>query len=98
MKKHVNYERDLGEMAKIHNFKKNAIISERPSISDLDGELIKDIVREFIIDVVKGEYLKTDGYENDLDFALSLTANISYFIIDTVEMISNITERELVLR
>ena len=45
---------------------------------------LKPIIKQFIEDVVEEYSLKT-GYENDLNFALSLNLKLAYFVIDTAK-------------
>lgn len=44
--------------------------------------MLKSIVKEYIDNVIV-EYSKTQSYERDLDFGLSLSLNITQFILET---------------
>lgn len=81
--KHVNYESKLNEYATYHDFKKNII-----TVNDLDMFKtkvikLKPIIKNYIEEVIK-EYSFYSGYKGDLDYALSLSLKICYFVIDTV--------------
>ena len=83
MFKHMSYESQLNDYSTQHDFKKNVI-----TVGDIDifqDKIIrlKPIVKKYIQDVIE-EYYCDDGFENDLDFALSLNLKISYFFIDIV--------------
>lgn len=81
--KHVNYESKLNEYAPYHDFKKNVITVEDMDIFKTKVIKLKPIIREYIEKVVE-EYSHYAGFKGDLDFALSLSLKVSYFIIDTV--------------
>lgn len=83
MIKHINYESRLNDYAPNHAFKKNII-----NVDDVDifqNRIIKlgPMIKKYIEDVVEEYSLKT-GFENDLNFALSLNLKATYFIIDTI--------------
>ncbi|WP_236915192.1 zinc dependent phospholipase C family protein [Clostridium sp. Cult2] len=84
MLKHINYESKLNDYSIYHDFKKNVINVEDMDIFQEKVIKLKPIVKKYIEDVVE-EYSFKTGYENDLNFALSLNLKISYFIIDTVK-------------
>jgi hypothetical protein len=84
MVKHINYESKLNEYALYYDFKKNVI-----TVGEIDifGERVvklKPLIKQFIEDVID-EYSKKTGYKHDLNYALSLSLKVSYFIIDTAK-------------
>lgn len=82
--KHVNYESKLNEYAPSHDFKKNVIMVNDMDIFRRKVIRLKPIIKEYIEEVIK-EHSFYAGFKGDLDFALSLSLKISYFIIDTVK-------------
>lgn len=84
MIRHLNYESRLNEVSTNHKFKKNVISADDIDIFQERIIRLKSMVRNYIKDVIE-EYSLKIGYENDLNFALSLNLKISYFIIDTVK-------------
>lgn len=84
MVKHMNYESKLNDYALFHDFKKNVITIDDMDIFEHTVIKLKSIIKKYIEDVIE-EYSFKSGFENDLDFALSLSLNVSYFIIDTVK-------------
>lgn len=83
MIKHIKYESKLNNFVTNHDFKKNLINVDDIDIYDTDVMSLKNRIREYIDEVVEEYSLKT-GFENDLDFALSLNLKISCFILDTI--------------
>lgn len=81
--KHVNYESRLNDYAPYHNFRKNIITVNDMNIFKTRVIKLKPVIRKYIEEVIE-EYSFYAGYEKDLDFALSLSLKISYFIIDTI--------------
>lgn len=84
MVKHINYESKLNDYAIHHEFKKNVITVDDIDIFRDRVIRLKPIIKQFIEDVVEEYSLKT-GYENDLNFALSLNLKLAYFVIDTAK-------------
>lgn len=82
--KHINYESKLNEYAPYHDFKKNVISVDDMDIFRTKIIKLKPIIKKYIEEVI-GEYSFYAGYKGDLDFALSLSLKISYFVIDTVK-------------
>lgn len=80
--KHVIYEKELNELAKNHDFKSNIISVDKINIYEYETIMLKSIVKEYIDNVIV-EYSKTQSYERDLDFGLSLSLNITQFILET---------------
>lgn len=94
MLKHINYESELNDYAPSHNFKKNII-----GISDIDiyqNRIIRlgPIIKEYIEEVIM-EYSKEMDFENDLDYAFSLSLKVSCFVIDTINAYSERTIKDL---
>ncbi|NLX62561.1 MAG: zinc dependent phospholipase C family protein [Tissierellia bacterium] len=86
--KHVNYETKLNEYAPYHNFKKNIITVNDMDIFKTKKVRLKPILKDYIEEVIK-EHSFYAGFKGDLDFALSLSLKISYFVIDTVKAYSH---------
>jgi hypothetical protein len=84
MFKHINYESKLNDYSPYHDFKKNVITVDDIDIFQERVIKLKPIIKKYIEDVIEEYSLKT-GYDNDLNFALSLNLKVSYFIIDTVK-------------
>lgn len=91
--KHVVYEKELNELAKNHKFNSNIISVEKINIYEDETIMLKSIVKKYIDDVVK-EYSKSQSYERDLDFGLSLSLNVSLFIIETAIELNKNTSTE----
>ncbi len=87
MIKHIKYESQLNEYILNHDFKKNIINVNDIDIYDTDSRNLKNRIKEYIKEVVQEYSIKT-GFENDLDFSLSLNLKISFFIIDTIKAYS----------
>ena len=92
MFKHIN-ESKLNDYSIYHDFKKNVINVEDIDIFQEKVIKLRPIVKKYIEDVIE-EYSFMTGYENDLNFALSLNLKISYFIIDTVKVYTEEAYRE----
>lgn len=95
MIKHINYESRLNGYSIYHEFEKNVIIVEDINIFQNKTIRLKPLIKKYIEDVI-GEYSKKTSYKNDLDFALSLSLKISYFIIDTVQIYAENGYRDFV--
>lgn len=93
MLKHINYESRLNEHSIYHEFKKNIINTNDIDIFQERIIKLRPIVKKYIKDVIS-EYSQRIGYENDLNFALSLNLKVCYFIIDTVEAYTEETNRK----
>lgn len=91
--KHVVYEKELNELAKNHKFNSDIISIEKINIYEDETIMLKSIVKKYIDDVVK-EYSKAQSYERDLDFGLSLSLNVSLFIIETAIELNKNTSTE----
>ena len=87
MVKHIKYESRLNHYTETHDFNKNLITIGDIDIYDTEPQDLKNKIKEYINAVVEEYSLKT-GYENDLDFALSLNLKITSFILDTIEAYS----------
>lgn len=85
--KHVKYEYKLENLSIEHDFKKNIINVNKIDIYKNDKIKIKKLVEKYIEDVVE-EYSLKEGYENDLNFALSLNLQLSYFVLDMINSYS----------
>ncbi len=92
MFKHIAYESKLNNISKIHCFKKNVINVNDVDIFESKVINLKRLISQYIEDVIE-EYSNKEGYENDLDFALSLSLKISYFIIDTINAYNEQTNK-----
>ncbi|MBZ2173985.1 zinc dependent phospholipase C family protein [Schnuerera sp. xch1] len=91
--KHVNYESKLNDYSIYHDFKKNIITVDDVDIFQQKVIKLRTIVKRYIEDVIN-EYSFTTGFENDLNFALSLSLKVSCFIIDTAEAYSQEAYRD----
>lgn len=87
MLRHLKYESRLEEIVKTHDFKKNMINVDDLNIYDMDNSELKSNIKTYIENVVE-EYSIKEGYENDLNFALSINGKLTYFIIDTIKAYS----------
>ncbi len=93
MFKHIDYEAKLNEYVVDHEFKKNIIKVEGIDIFQNRIIKLKPIVREYLENVIQ-EYSVERGFNYDLDYALSLNLQISYFIIDTIDAYSKEVSRD----
>lgn len=84
MFKHISYESKLNDYSLFHDFKKNVITVDDIDIFQERVIKLRPIIKKYIEDVIEEYSLKT-GFDNDLNFALSLNLKVSYFIIDTVK-------------
>ena len=84
MVKHINYESKLNDYAIYHDFKKNVITVGEIDIFRERVIKLKPLIKQFIEDVIDEYSLKT-GYKRDLNYALSLSLKVSYFVIDTAK-------------
>lgn len=87
MVKHIKYESKLNNYSPSHDFKSNLITIGDIDIYDTEPQELKNRIKEYIKEVVE-EYSMKTGYENDLDFALSLNLKITSFILETIEVYS----------
>ena len=83
MIKHLKYETDLNKISPYHDFKKNVINVDNMDIYKNDTVRLKTIVKDYIEGVIE-EYSMKTSFENDLDFALSLNLQLTYFVLDTI--------------
>jgi len=95
MIKHMNYESKLNEYSIYHEFKKNIISVEDIDIFQDKTIRLKLLIKNYIEDVID-EYSKKTSFENDLDFALSLSLKISYFVIDIVKVYTENSYRDFI--
>lgn len=93
MKKHIKYESDLNTIATSHDFRKNKILSNDLDIYETNPRELKASIIGYIENVIEKEYRAKEGFENDLDFALSLNSKVLYFILDTIEIYSDELEK-----
>lgn len=84
MVKHINYESQLNDYAFFHDFKKNVVKVDDIDIFKERTIKLKSIIKQYIENVIE-EYSLNTGYENDLNYALSLSLKVAYFIIDTAK-------------
>lgn len=96
MVKHIKYEKSLNEYAIKHDFKKNVINVDDIDIFDDQFCNLQLRIKNYIENVVD-EYSIKSSFKNDLNFAVSLNAKISYFIIDTIQAYSEDIHKEFVL-
>lgn len=87
MIKHIKYESKLNNYTTTHDFKNDLITIDDIDIYDTEPEELKNRIKEYINEVVE-EYSLKVGYENDLDFAVSLNIKITSFILDTIKAYS----------
>ncbi|MDO5754678.1 MAG: zinc dependent phospholipase C family protein [Tissierellia bacterium] len=83
-KVHVAYEKELNQRAQGHDFQNAIVDTASLSIDAFGAVLLKNIVREYIYDVVT-EYQKEKSYKRDLNFALDFNRHIINFVFDTAE-------------
>jgi len=83
MFKHISYETKLNSIAQNHDFRKNVITVDDIDIFEHRVIKLRKLIKKYIKDVIK-EYSEKEQYENDLNFALSLSTKVSYFVIDTI--------------
>lgn len=83
MIKHIKYESKLNDYIIRHDFKNNIIDVDDLDIYDMDAKDLKINIIKYINDVIE-EYSSNIGYENDLNFSLSLNLKISNFVLDTI--------------
>lgn len=95
MFKHINYEIKLNEYAPNHDFKKNII--QTPDIDIYQDRKIKlrHLIEKYIENVIH-EYSRGAGYDYDLNYALSLSLRVSYFVLDTINAYSESTAENLI--
>lgn len=86
-KKHVNYEKELDDIAKKHIFTKNMCSIEEIDLYEFETVYLKKLVGEYINKFVE-EYSREKSYERDLNFALEFSVNIASFIFEVVEELS----------
>ena len=87
MIRHIKYESQLNDFALSHDFKRNVIYSNDLDIYDIPTNKLRTTITEYIENIIE-EYSVRTGFENDLNFALSLNLKITYFILDTIEAYS----------
>lgn len=83
MKKHVQYEKKLELISPNHDFKSNKISIENLDIYDINPKELQAKIKEYINDVVE-EYSLKQGYDVDLDFAVSINVKLTSFILETI--------------
>ena len=83
-KVHVAYEKELNQRVQGHVFQDRIIDTASLSINTYESVLLKNIVREYIFDVVT-EYRSEKSYERDLDFALDFNRHIMTFVFETAQ-------------
>jgi hypothetical protein len=96
MLKHIKYESSLNEYAVKHTFIKNVIDTNDIDIFENEFTTLKTKIKHYIQNVVE-EYSLKSGFDNDLNFALSLNLKITYFILDTIEAYSEDIHKEFAL-
>lgn len=96
LRKHLRYESSLDQYVKHHDFSKNIVSVNDLDILDCQIRNLKSKIKGYIEDVLE-EYSEKTSFKNDLDFSLSLNLKITCFILDTIELYSEDTYRELAL-
>lgn len=86
-REHCKYEKDLNKFAKSHVFTENVIELEPIDLFEFETVNLKQLVINYI-DKVEEEYSKSVSFEQDLDFALNLSLNMSCFIIEVAEALA----------
>ncbi len=81
MIKHLNYEAKLDKISPKHSFRADLIEIDGIDIYVDENVDLRLLVKNYIEDVVE-EYSVRTGYENDLDFALSLNLSLTQFILE----------------
>ena len=94
MFKHINYESKLNDYSYNYDFKKNVITVDDIDIFQDRIVKLRPMIKKYIEDVIE-EYSLRTGFDNDLDFALSLSLKVSYFIIDTVSVYTEDVYKDL---
>ena len=84
---HYIYEQQLAKYALSHQFNGDIIKIEPLEVMTGDQVLLRDLVKEYIIDVVK-EYLQKRSFSRDLDYSLSLSYTITKFIFETADLLT----------
>lgn len=97
MIKHIKYESSLDKYVVDHDFKKNVIYSEDLDIYDINPMELRKKIKEYINQIVE-EYSMKEGFENDLNFAVSLNLKLTYFILDTIALYSEEIEGHFALQ
>lgn len=81
MREHLKYEAELNEFA-IDGFKFKDLLLDVEFNYDYDRMF--DIVKTYIEDVVCAYMRDNQSFDNDLNYALFLSTNISEFVVETV--------------
>lgn len=87
LRKHVKYEQDLAVYARENKYLESDFssvisISDINFLEDSDSKL-ETRIKNYLIDVVD-EYKKSNhSFDNDLNFALNLSTNISILVIES---------------
>lgn len=92
--KHISYEAKLNEYAKDYEFNNDIITVEDIDIFKDKNVKLKTLIKSYIEEVIE-QYNSNKGYDNDLDFALSLSTKITYFIIDTVNIYAEAMDKKI---
>lgn len=93
--KHLNYEKELNDLAKTYDFK-NTINLDRPEIKASTNELSTvPVIKTYVSESI-GKYLENQRQEfqmnKDLDYALALNIGIFEYIIETILVNSSVLE------
>jgi len=83
MVKHLKYESQLDDFTKTFDFKDNVIDTNDINIYEDESTDLKSKIKNYINSVVE-EYSFKIGFDNDLNFALSINIKITNFILDTI--------------
>lgn len=94
MIKHLRYESQLDDFVKTFDFKDNVIDTKDIDIYENRSIDLKSKIKEYINNVVE-EYSFKIGFENDLNFALSINLKVTYLILDTIAESSEEIYQEL---
>lgn len=92
--RHISYEVKLNEYAKDYKFNNDVIIVKDIDIFQDENVKLKTLIKLYIEEVIE-QYHSNKGYGNDLDFALSLSGKITYFIIDTVNIYAEAMDKKI---
>lgn len=81
--KHLKYEIELNDIAKIHDFDTKIIKCSLIEFKNNNLLYTLPIIKFYIAEVIK-EYLEEESFERDLDYALALNKAVFEYIIESI--------------
>nr|WP_282957727.1 zinc dependent phospholipase C family protein [Peptoniphilus catoniae] len=84
MKSHIKYESDLGIYAENHEFAEINWDIAKLNIYNNGKKSLQTRIKTYINDAVDCYMKAPKGFSTDLDYALKLSGDIAYFIIETI--------------